>query len=362
MNKILFKNFKFSRKSFSGRVVKIKHSDLLEIHHRNIQSDLFKEVEKAYGSKGLGIIVIQDVENHFETKLKLLNLSLKLTQLEKSVLNSIERPDIDYSLGWSHGKEKFEGKPDLLKGSFYAILKPYDKLNSSESNVWPDKHLPELKNAFYNLGNQIREVSFPIYDLIDSYVSSKFPSYNLKYKQIIQKSDHNVGRLLHYFPRGNSKIDCDWCGWHNDHGSLTGLCSALYFEGEKIVNDSLQLRKTGLWIQARSGEYVRITYGKNDLAFQLGETLQIQSGGLLHATPHAVFIDEDIPEDVHRSTFALFMEPSFDSKIDIPKEANYEDIKTHDVYTVPKIQDRFKIGMTFGEFNDLTLNSFHKKN
>jgi len=22
----------------------------------------------------------------------------------------------------------------------------------------------------------------------------------------------------------------DWCGWHNDHGTLTGLCSAMYFD------------------------------------------------------------------------------------------------------------------------------------
>lgn len=24
-----------------------------------------------------------------------------------------------YSFGWSHGKEKLEGKPDIAKGSFY---------------------------------------------------------------------------------------------------------------------------------------------------------------------------------------------------------------------------------------------------
>jgi hypothetical protein len=29
-----------------------------------------------------------------------------------------------------------------------------------------------------------------------------------------------------------------WCGWHNDHGSLTGLTSALYLDenGNQVVN------------------------------------------------------------------------------------------------------------------------------
>lgn len=26
--------------------------------------------------------------------------------------------------------------------------------------------------------------------------------------------------------------DADWCGWHNDHGTLTGLTSAMYFDSE----------------------------------------------------------------------------------------------------------------------------------
>ena len=76
----------------------------------------------------------------------------------------------------------------------------------------------------------------------------------------------------------------DWCGWHNDHGSLTGLFPALYMENGQIIDcpDS----RSGLYIKSRSGELVHAKLPPNSLAFQCGETMQVHTGGLLQATPH----------------------------------------------------------------------------
>jgi hypothetical protein len=51
-------------------------------------------------------------------------------------------------------------------------------------------------------------------------------------------SDTHKARLLHYFPKGHAAAaqqqaeaqqaegeEEDWCGWHLDHGSLTGVRS-----------------------------------------------------------------------------------------------------------------------------------------
>jgi hypothetical protein len=65
---------------------------------------------------------------------------------------------------------------------------------------------------------------------IDAYAhgrNSNYPKTSLH--EIITKGRSHVGRMLHYFPfesKGES-VD-DWCGWHNDHGSLTALTSALF--------------------------------------------------------------------------------------------------------------------------------------
>lgn len=362
MKQFYFKN----SKSFT-KIVKIEYNDLVKISKSKDFSVLSNDINDAYGVDGLGAIIIQNVPDHFNKKFKLLNQTKELVSLPKQDLDKLEKPDINYGIGWSFGKEKFKGKPDFLKGSFYAQLPIYnDLVNKKESptpNVWPSK-LPNLQPALYEVGNQIREVSLMLYDCIDAHINKLLPGYNLTFKDIVKQSNHNVGRLLHYFERGNNKIskDDNWCGWHNDHGALTGLVSALFFNKKgQLVNDSIKLEKSGLWIQSRKGEYFKVSYGKNDIAYQIGETYQILSGGRLYATPHAVIIDEDCPSDVHRSTFALFMEPEMNFKLNIPKGSDLKDITTADIYPVPKIQDRFnRDGMSFKEFNDKTIEAFHK--
>ena len=87
---------------------------------------------------------------------------------------------------------------------------------------------------------------------------------------------------------------------------MTGLVSATYLKEDGTEAKDLKLSNTGLFVKNRRGEMVRCAWGPEDLAFQLGETLQIHSGGLLHATPHAVLFMDDI-EGIARTTFALFM-------------------------------------------------------
>ena len=53
--------------------------------------------------------------------------------------------------------------------------------------------------------------------------------------RVITTGKNHVGRLLHYFPFENKESksleeDDDWCGWHNDHGSLTALCPAMLLD------------------------------------------------------------------------------------------------------------------------------------
>lgn len=357
------RKFNASAKFFSSRLVKIPWETLKRSH----SSVLFESIKDAYSTEGLGLLVIEDVPEHFKNKEKLLNLSYHLTNLPVEELRKVERPEINYSKGWAYGKEYFNDQPDLLKASYYASLPPVSNINNKykDDNVWPEK-LPELENAFITLGNQMRDVGLILLNVIDQYVKSIYPSYDIDYAKLIKESAQNTGRLLYYFPRNcQEKVmhaeDVDWCGWHNDHGSLTALASAMYLRNGVHAKD-LALTKTGLHIQNRRGEIVRVTHGPNDIAFQLGETLQIHSGGLLHATPHSVQVHNDLPSNIARATFALFLEPNRDVKLTIPKEADVNDIKTSDIYKVPKIQDRFREGMTFGEFDDATFGKFYETN
>jgi 2OG-Fe(II) oxygenase superfamily len=118
----------------------------------------------------------------------------------------------------------------------------------------------------------------------------------------------------------------------------------------------------GLYIQARTGECVRVAIPSDHCAFQIGETSQIMSGGLLQATPHAVLPPAS---NVSRESFALFLEPEFDDPLMIPPGFTVEDCQggfAEDCGTrslgLRPLKDRWKVGQTFGDFHLATVTAF----
>lgn len=114
-----------------------------------------------------------------------------------------------------------------------------------------------------------------------------------------------------------------------------------------------------LHIQARSGDIVRVILPETCCAFQIGETSQIQSGGLLQATPHMV--SAATKQGVTRESFAVFLEPEFHAPLEIPDNKLLSDV----VLSQPKLPPtmvpldrRWKPGQTFGDFHVATVSAF----
>lgn len=97
---------------------------------------------------------------------------------------------------------------------------------------------------------------------------------------------------------------------------MTGLTKAIFQneKGEIIENKDPDV---GLFIRNRKGEIVRASWHEDMLAFQIGESAQIHSGGILTATPHCVR-GSGLP-GVSRSTLAVFMQPNYDVMMTPPK-------------------------------------------
>jgi isopenicillin N synthase-like dioxygenase len=72
----------------------------------------------------------------------------------------------------------------------------------------------------------------------------------------------------------------------------------------------------GLYIRARDGSVHHARFPPDALAFQMGEATQIHTGGLLVATPHCVRAAR--APGVSRSTFAVFLQPSYDCPMEAP--------------------------------------------
>ena len=75
----------------------------------------------------------------------------------------------------------------------------------------------------------------------------------------------------------------------------------------------------GLYAKGRNTLPTRIKIPADCLAFQIGESMQILSGGHLQATPHAVTKSIELSgKRISRNTFALFMQPNPLIKMKVP--------------------------------------------
>jgi len=273
------------------------------------------------------------VPDYPRRRLALLTLAQPLARLPEDVKRALEHKESTYNFGWSHGREKFNGVPDLLKGSFYAnptmdvpttdpeLIRQHPA--NCSPNIWPpEAALPGFADAFKSLGKLMVEVGSLVATQCDKYVVHNHSHYKPdRMQKIIRTSRAHKARLLHYFSAkdvSNAGGDADWCGWHLDHGSLTGLTSALYTRECKPCSNPDAA--CGLYIKNRKGEEVKVAIPEDCIAFQIGESSQIHSGGLLVATPHYVKAPNiKLMGDVARNTFAVFMQPEWDEPMDIPK-------------------------------------------
>lgn len=224
------------------------------------------------------------------------------------------------------------------------------------------------------------------------YNRNQCPTYPKgKLEAVLTQSLCCKARLLHYFPATTTDCDTDteqkkdgklfsekdadtnddtdystWCGWHNDHGSLTGLVPAMYLnaDGEEVPSPD---PAAGLYIKSRLGDLVHVRVPPNALCYQIGETSQIHTGGILQATPHAVrgcSSTVEAARGVSRETLAVFMEPEYHGDMDLPKGRTLEqtqrtEAERHLPQSVRVLRSRWKKGMNFGEFSEATFQAFH---
>jgi isopenicillin N synthase-like dioxygenase len=232
------------------RVVEIDYNELVA------GVDLSDKIQIAYGEDGLGILTVSNVPGLLKAREELLVLSQRFAVLPDAVKQKYAHPESKYSFGWSHGVENLEGKPDTSKGSYYNNPM-YDKPVANEKlieqyspfihpNIWPTEDLPELENAFKALGQLIVAVGALVAAQCDRMVKKQCPSYRDNFIQnVIETSMCCKARLLHYFAIDSTELPAEdegnfssWCGWHNDHGTLTGLVSAMYIDanGNQVEN------------------------------------------------------------------------------------------------------------------------------
>lgn len=105
----------------------------------------------------------------------------------------------------------------------------------------------------------------------------------------------------------------------------------------------------GLYIRTRTDQIVKVVFGEDEIAYQIGETTEILSRSYLCATPHCVRAPRgEEASGVDRSTFALFMQPDWDEKLNFPEDAHaHKEV-------IPS-----NGALTFGEYTEKLLDKYY---
>ncbi|CAL5228686.1 g11861 [Coccomyxa viridis] len=333
----------------------------------SVRARLLRSLEQAYGPEGLGILTVAGVPSFLELRREVLPLTAEFVALPENVRESYADPASSYSFGWSHGKEALEdGVFDTLKGSFYANpmqdnIHMEDRLQQQypsycRPNIWPEKHLPQLQPRFQALGQLMAAVGEHLAALCDDYMRQKgVQPCSGSLQQIMEKGRPCYkARLLHYFAdpecaSKGSETQAPWCGWHTDHSSLTGLASAMYIKDRQEVPNPDST--SGLYIRRQDGTTVQVKVPADHIAFQMGEAMQIHSGGLLRATMHCVKgAAGPAAAEVTRHSFALFMQPRWDQPMDLPPGTASSQMGV----------GQWQPGLDFGQFSELTVQHYYR--
>ena len=259
-------------------------------------------LEKAYGSSGsLGILAIRNVPGFVSAKRAFLPMAHTLAHLPNDYLQE-KLTDVDsmYNAGWSHGKEKLGDEPDWAKGSFY--FNPLtDQPGTQEDrakfpasypcNIWPDR-IPDFEVNAKRIGTLMKDVVVHLSKHLDAFAHEKNPEYAPDTLYQAMKTTEKVkGRLLYYFPLScqDATSEDSWIGWHNDSGFLTALAGDLYVNDDtgEVLSESPD-PNAGLYVVDRQDRVVHVSIPHDCMAVQMGECVQILSGGSVVATPHCV--------------------------------------------------------------------------
>ncbi|KAG6003033.1 hypothetical protein E4U21_002421 [Claviceps maximensis] len=233
-------------------------------------------LQEAFGPDSLGILVVKDVPSEFaELRRRVLSYASYLGNLPEEELEKLENVKAKYLTGWSRGKETLRnGRPDTLKGSYYANcafytdpclecavptrdFSPETFPEYLSANVWPSERLvPGFKAAVTELCRLMIDVAVLVARACDRFAEQEMQDYPRRYlEKVVGTSSTSKARLLHYYPgeTGDEKgagadgedehkdggehgdgDDDDWCATHLDHGCLTALTSAMFVDEQNL--------------------------------------------------------------------------------------------------------------------------------
>ena len=162
-----------------------------------------------------------------------------------------------------------------------------------------------------------------------------------------------------------------WIGWHNDSGFVTALAGDMYVDADTGAQVPCPDPEAGLYVVDREGDSVRVDIPEDCMALQLGECVQVITGGALVATPHCVRGPRPGLSargaggggaKVARIAHPCFIDAAPDFPLSMPSGTTRGDVLAHTLGAskVPPLGDRWtRDGVAFGDFLATTFSHYY---
>lgn len=241
---------------------------------------------------------------------------LRFTQQPDEAKAKLNLPDIWYQRGWTPPNTERAvvagGQPDF-KECYFAAPEPLDPIAASfypeilADNVWPDHGFSDFQAHFLDVGHRLHAVGLLLLRGAERALGLDEGTFDA----ITQGAAHNT-RALRYLPLTQSEADAGilWGEEHTDFNLLTILGGGRFFasDGSPVPRPD---DRAGLYLRTRPtadaprGRMIRGVPPEGHLVSQVGQQLEILTGGTFLATPHVIKAPQT--PGVQRTSLAHFI-------------------------------------------------------
>ncbi|MFK7985812.1 MAG: isopenicillin N synthase family dioxygenase [Sandaracinaceae bacterium] len=266
--------------------------DLEELFHHEAAA---RERAVAAIAEGFGTYGLVYVANHgidMEARDRLFERFVALSDRPREEKEPLNRGDIWYQRGWTPPNTERAvvagGQPDFKECYFAAPVKTDEACGIQypeifADNVWPEG-LPGFQEDYVAVGQQLHEAGLSLLTGVAVWLGL----HQRWFDNRLAGGAH-VFRLLRYLPLDAGQVAAGvvWGEEHTDFNLLTLLPGGRFLDpdgqpGERPDDAS------GLYLRTRDGRKVRGRAPEGCVVAQVGQQLEILTGGRLTATPHVI--------------------------------------------------------------------------
>jgi len=208
-------------------------------------------------------------------------------------------------------------------------------------NSWPDDELPDLRTRARAAAPFLVDIGRKLARAMDRRLETSLGgAYRPGTLQTLagqaEVCNHKC-RLICYHDfeseEQRSKNKGMWAPPHKDTGLFTVLVPAVFYdtEGLQRLAGGCPDQEVGLYVRSRRGgiQQIKPPSGVGEcLFFQLGEAIQVVTGGLYHATEHCVRGPPRAQVGYTRASMAVFFQPHAHEDLETPEGCTLRDVSS----------------------------------